>query len=141
MRHEVTIICDDIRSEIGRKVSLMGVFDEALLIASAPARIARLGLFQKWSEVEGFPKLVVEITGSAIGGNSFKAQGVRSDEAKKKHSPVLKALMVFGPLDILSAGEIEFRTYFDDAKEPNYVHRLNVRVGQKEFDESMRSGP
>jgi hypothetical protein len=32
MRHEVTIICDDIRQETGKKISLMGVYDDALVV-------------------------------------------------------------------------------------------------------------
>ena len=49
MRHDLTIICDDLRQEIGRKLSFMGVYDEAIVFKTLPARVQKIALYQRWS--------------------------------------------------------------------------------------------
>src|SRR5882762_5583690 len=66
MQLEASFICDDIRSERGNKVSLMGLYDEKILLPQVPARLAKLCLFQRWSKVPYGSAVTFELRGSAI---------------------------------------------------------------------------
>lgn len=37
-----TVVCDDVRSEIGNKISYMGIYQSELLVAEFPAQLAKL---------------------------------------------------------------------------------------------------
>ena len=41
-RHVYTIFCDDVRAEIGNKLSLMGCYDSALVVAQFPITLSKL---------------------------------------------------------------------------------------------------
>lgn len=45
----VTLLCDDVRQEIGGKISLMGIF-ENIYASSFPAVHPRLAVINEWSE-------------------------------------------------------------------------------------------
>jgi len=46
-RHLTSLFCDDIRQEIGGKLTFIGVYNNILYIDSFPAAIPRLGVFLK----------------------------------------------------------------------------------------------
>jgi hypothetical protein len=132
MQHEVTIICDDIRAETGHKYSLMGLYDEAIVVESVPGRIAKLCMYQRWAEVTKFPSSFrVEIKGSALGGKIFNVEPLPADV--KDYDPArtkAQLMVVVAPLDLITAGEIQFLTYVEHKTQPTYSHKLEVRIGK-----------
>jgi hypothetical protein len=127
MRHQVTFISDDIRSEVGNKVSLVGIYDCAIIFPRLPARLLKLGLFQSWTEVESISKVFLEVRGSALGNTTLKVEAKRTEEQPETPHSIRLAL-TFGPLDILEPGVLEFHTYFNDQVHGEYVHKLEVSV-------------
>lgn len=128
MRHEVTIICDDIRQESGRKVSLMGIYDDAIVVKQIPVRLAKICLFQRWAEsnLRAGEKVRLEIAGNAI--PSQVSVGLEADkEHFNAEATKAQLLIALAPLDIVRAGEIEFRTYLNGSDEPAHRHKLEIR--------------
>jgi hypothetical protein len=140
MKHLITLICDDIRSEIGNKISLVGIFDEAILPQNIPARLPKLCLYQVWeaekdifSEAE---KMRIEVRGSAL-ASIYSVEPVApkrpdhaSDYASKNPGENAKRgrlMLTFSPVEIASEGDLEFATYVKGSKEPIHVHKLIVR--------------
>jgi hypothetical protein len=128
MRHEVTIIGDDIRIEVGNKLTLVGIYDEAILFPELPARLLKLAFYQRWFEVSDvdLKKVLVELAGPAIGELVLRA------EARPATRPTaglqsIRIIVTFGPVDFLREGEIEFVTYFND--EPAVHPRRKLTVG------------
>jgi hypothetical protein len=54
------IICDDVRAEVGDKISLMGLFD-MIWVQSFPALHPRLAIVASWSGLKGDSKSKIEI--------------------------------------------------------------------------------
>jgi hypothetical protein len=129
MRHEVTIISDDCRFEVGNKVSLSGIYDEAIVFRSLPARVLKLSFYQRWSEFATAEKITIAIRGSAIGNLEFRPEARPLAHAKRTGSEG-NARIVFGigPIDFLSEGIIEFQTFINDESEPRHAHQLSVRT-------------
>jgi hypothetical protein len=129
MQHEVTIICDDIRTETGHKFSLMGLYDEVIIVESVPARIAKLCMYQKWTEVPELLSFSVEIKGSALGGKIVTMEprpDVKDYDPARTKAQIMVALV---PFDLITEGEVQFVTYLGDKSQPIYSHKLEVRVG------------
>ena len=142
MKHLITLICDDIRSEIGNKISLVGIFDEAILPQNIPARLPKLCLYQLWEADKDIfieaEKLRIEVRGTALASiYSIEAVAPKRpdhalDRASKTKSPGEntkrgRLMLTFSPVEIVSEGELEFATYVKDSKEPIHVHKVGVR--------------
>ena len=120
------IICDDIRTEINNKVSLIGVYNDALnfmvperAINTWP-KILRLGLFIRLSmedpeEHNKIGKLVLE---SAINGEiNFHTEQIV--EAKKQEPTQLGQMIissVFNNINIIKTGDMELSLAIFDKK-------------------------
>jgi hypothetical protein len=66
---DYAVVCDDVRYEVGDKISLMGVFD-AIQIQSFPAVHPRLSVVVAWMNVPGEVKSEIQLAdpdGSLIG--------------------------------------------------------------------------
>ncbi|MGO9603653.1 MAG: hypothetical protein ACLQAT_09695 [Candidatus Binataceae bacterium] len=135
MHLEVSIICDDIRTEEGHKLSLMGIYDEALLLAQIPGKLLKLSLYQRWRDVPRGATVKVELRGNALPGPSrleakadTPAKGKEANEDAAAETPTMgvSLLIGFGPLDIIAEGYLEFVTFWEGGSSPSHVHRMRV---------------
>lgn len=129
MRHEVTIISDDFRVEAGRKLTLVGIYDEAILFPQLPSRLLKLSFFQRWQDTTGIEKVEIEIRGSAIGDLTLRSEGRPTEPmSKREQRRGVRIALVFGPIDFVKAGKIEFRTFFNESPQPSHAHSLEIRA-------------
>jgi hypothetical protein len=126
MKPEVTIISDDCRLEVGNKVSLEGIYDEAIVFRTLPARLLKLAFYQRWIDFPAVEKVVVVIRGSAVGPQEYRFEARPSAPLKKTRTA--RVLAVLGPIDFISEGGLEFHTFFNDEAEPQHSHQLSVRT-------------
>ena len=143
MELEASFICDDIRSEVGHKVSLMGIYDEKILLVQLPARIAKLCLFQRWSQVPRGAKVAVEVRGTAmVTPVRLEPQEIEdSDESTSIDKPKLaiaKVQIAFCPIDLSSEGNLEFLTYWEGSATPQHTHF--IQVGKLTKEEALAIG-
>ena len=127
MQHDLTIICDDIRQEVGRKLSLIGIYSEAIIVSKVPARLAKLCIFQRWKGSDQPRSFRLEVKGSALPA-TFAAVGTRDEEHYNSAVTHAQLMVSFAPFDILAAGDCQFITYLGDAENPSHVHNFVVRV-------------
>jgi hypothetical protein len=127
MRHEVTFISDDIRHEVGRKVSLLGLYDQAIVFKTLPARLLKLAFYQRWLDVSNLSKVVLEIRGEPLGHTVFRVDGIPSEPELKGPHPA-RITLVIGPIDIMREWRLEFLTYFNEESSPAHTHLLQVTV-------------
>src|SRR5271170_48988 len=122
MRHEVTFISDDVRFEVGKKITLAGIYDEAIVFSALPSRILKLAIYQRWLDTTDIWKVVIEVRGSAIGDRALRVGKPTAIPSKEPHPA--RITLVFGSIDFLREGEIEFVTFFNDDPEPQHNHKL-----------------
>ena len=126
MKHEVTIISDDCRFEVGNKVSLEGIYDEAIVFRSLPTRLLKLSFYQRWSDFVDVEKVTVVIRGSAIGNLELRPEAKPPPGSKRIGTA--RIMFIIGPIDFLSEGTLEFQTFLNDESQPRHTHLLSVRT-------------
>ena len=101
------ILCDDVRIEIGNKVSLMGIFENVFL-PSFPAVLLRFATINHWIGVGDFETQVritapdgKEITASAVSAFRIESQGYADN------------VTFFANVPLDRAGTYQVRTYLD----------------------------
>ncbi|MBL0312035.1 MAG: hypothetical protein IPP78_04810 [Holophagaceae bacterium] len=52
-KHEFTLLCDDIRQEMGGKTSLMGLYDHHIVVPEVPFVLPKVCFFSKFSRMDG----------------------------------------------------------------------------------------
>lgn len=132
MLHLITHICDDIRFETGNKVSLMGLYDQAVVVKKLPARLSKLCFFQTWADSPGVTSVAVELRGEPVGA-VFRIEGrVLREEEKTKTR--LRLMLTFSPVELRAEGEVEFVTYCNESSKPEWTHRITVRLDRSDAD-------
>lgn len=61
LKYKCVLICEDIRQEVGGRVSLMGVLGSKLLVQSFPLPFPKLCLFIEWGEILGKVNVTLNI--------------------------------------------------------------------------------
>jgi len=61
LKYKYVLFCEDIRQEIGGKVSLMGVLGSKLLTQQFPIGFPKLCLFIEWEDLVGKANIAVNI--------------------------------------------------------------------------------
>jgi hypothetical protein len=123
-QHQITHVCDDIRAETGNKLSLMGLYDNGVVVERTPARLAKLCLFQRWTDAKDIQKLRVELRGEALAG-VYTIQGEVEQDGGGYRKVQLS--LVFSPVEFQATGSFEFATYINDEAQPSHVHEMELR--------------
>ena len=52
-KHEFTLLCDDIRSEMGGKTSLMGIYDHHIVVPQVPFVLPKVCFYTRFGRMDG----------------------------------------------------------------------------------------
>jgi hypothetical protein len=52
-KHEFTLLCDDIRQEVGGKTSLMGMYDHHIVVPQVPFVLPKVCFYTRFSRMDG----------------------------------------------------------------------------------------
>lgn len=122
-----TLVCDDIREEVGGKASLMGVYND-IVFQGLPAVLPKLsfaiilrGLLKKFSKVD----FVVKLPGE----NPVKLKTMSGFGQVLKIGESCNLHLAMAPFAVKTAGQVRLELIFDDAKEPQIVHTFEVKTG------------
>ncbi len=124
----LTLVCDDIREEIGGKASLMGVYND-IVLGSLPVVLPKLsfafilrGIIRKFSKVDVFVTLPNE---KPVKVNTIDLPNI-DDFIKIGETCNLYMAMV--PFHIKNTGQVKLELFFDGAEQPQVVHTFEVKV-------------
>jgi hypothetical protein len=121
------ILCEDIRQELGNKISLIGILGGVIFIpedATFPARIPQLALFSRWIGLSDGERisLGVEIGDEfVVDPKNASVTAVARDP--KEYSNVFFQLPGF---PIRGFGDFKFKLYLGDDPVPRAEMNLNV---------------
>ena len=113
-RHIQTIFCDDIRHEIGGKLSYIGVYSGRLIVSTLPATLPKLCLALKvvTPASQSFRKLALDVfrddeviaqwrpDEAALTEASEAAVETLADNASHELAQIVNAMFVFSPFKI-----------------------------------------
>lgn len=127
----LSILCDDIRTETGNKVSLMGVYGREIRVAGAEAVIPRLSLYVRLSAAQPIQcSATLDVIGP--GGASILGHAPPQLDNVKVSGEVNIGLGV-GPLRLSTAGDHKMRLSLqsDSAGAFVFEHRFLLTLNHK----------
>jgi hypothetical protein len=127
IKHQVeTIFCDDIRHEVGGKLSFMGTFFEVMYVKDFPIILPKFCISIKVVSFssEPMPPMQIKILlgGKLLDEKKIQVEGKEKnkktkDVEQKDKANVGRFLYAFSPLEIKNESEIEVNVFFDDEDE------------------------
>lgn len=103
-----SIICDDIRMEMGDKCSLMGCYAGTLRVARFPANLPRLGVYSRIFTEQDNPiqnlRVRLFFEKKVLGDVSVKMSDINPDRLEEWLS--FQVAMICGPVTFEHAGEL-----------------------------------
>ncbi|MEW6326402.1 MAG: hypothetical protein AB1487_02225 [Thermodesulfobacteriota bacterium] len=122
-----TILCDDVREEVGNKTSLMGIYPESMVFEKLPAILPKLCLFVMLIKTKKrIPKFEVTLT-------TPRAEPIRNALPEPPNQQIggnLNLAIVISPFRINSPGEAKFEIYFEEETKP-LVHKFGIHLAKK----------
>lgn len=121
--------CDDIRNEIGNKISLIGLYGPDLIVPSLPALLPKLCMF-----VQIFNNIGESFEGTLVVRILLDDEIVAEEVHKDAASPVLAEggfetrllQIVMSPFEIRKECKLRVRAYFDEEEVKGSA--LNIRA-------------
>jgi hypothetical protein len=121
-----TFLCDDIRQEVGNKISLMGIYGKDVVVESTPIVLRSIILVIMLEDIiNPFPGLFIKVF----------MPGMEKPIMIKAEKPAgLKVGMdanisaIIAPFAIKEAGPAKFEVRFSENDKPWIVHKFNVKV-------------
>lgn len=103
-KHEFTILCDDIRQEMGGKASLMGLYDHHIVVPEVPFVLPKVCFYTRFSRMDGQFKFSFSIV--APGGERkdiIRDSDVQIPEGAKEGT----FNVIASPFEVLAEGVYE----------------------------------
>jgi len=122
-----TILCDDVRQEIGGKMSLMGIYSKDIIVNKVPALLPFINLVVMLEDIkEPFEKLFVSvITPKSDPINvSYPAP---SDIEKGKN---INLVVGFSPFKLNDVGSAKFEIRFSESGKADIVHNFSIKTNE-----------
>ncbi|MBU1106086.1 MAG: hypothetical protein KKB51_05400 [Candidatus Riflebacteria bacterium] len=105
IKYKCVLVCEDIRQEVGGRVSLMGVLGSKLLVQSFPLPFPKLCLFIEWGEIAG----KVNVTLNIIPPDGVEIPKVRpSAPIQGQPGLVARSMIVLSNFSFPAAGKYVF---------------------------------
>jgi len=121
-REIYSIVCDDIRFEQGNKVSLIGVYDEGILVPRVPFSFPRLCVAQRIQDIKDVKKIRFVLKGPGMNKKSPEIENKEFDKA------VMATYAIFDNVKFEKEGDYQFETYLNNETKPIIVRNFYVHI-------------
>lgn len=129
-KFEYTIICDDIRQEIGNKLTFVGTYQNLIIVSKLPYTFPKLCFFVQYKDIRAGDKFSLELTDPL---------GKRIDKAINMTVPVgpkvgkLRLSAVFSPIKVEKKGHYTLSITVNDneKKKQEIIFNITERSRQE----------
>ena len=121
-----TILCDDVRTEIGGKMSLMGIYGREFVVDRVPTVLPIISFVIMLEEVTNSPSPSSSAMPRRSCGPPILIRGPKPDDLK----PGMDANITMGlsPFKIEATGEAKFEVRFAEKETPRIIHRFKIKL-------------
>ena len=117
-----SILCDDVRHEVGNKTSLMGIYDKDIIFSNLPALLPKLCLFVRLEEVgTNFQECKVTLKTPEMDPIHLNIKIAETHTGEN-----VSLFAIFSPFRAKCAGQAQFEVRFDDRKRPSHVYKFKI---------------
>ena len=117
------LVCDDVRHEVGNKVSIMGIYDD-IVLRETPAILPKINLAIL---LKGFKRNIskVQVKLKCPDGNDIDMPEMTIPPNKKTGSNYNLDICV-APLKVIEPGKFVWEIRFDGEKKPTIKHEMDI---------------
>ncbi len=119
-----TILCDDLRMELGNKFSIMGVYGREMLFSSIPALLPRISLAVK---LEGIKKIFTDFHVRLKTPDNESKNFTYPAPANLELDGETNLLIVISPFRVTSPGKAAIEITFSGDKKPSIIHEFEIK--------------
>ncbi len=127
-KNSKTILCDDVRHEVGGKMSLMGLYSQDIVVNKVPAILPSISLVIMFEDIkETFKKIYVTLImpKSEPIKVSYSAP---ADIAKGKDANIVLSL---SPFKLNNTGKAKFELRFSEDEKAALVHHFLIKTNEQ----------
>lgn len=118
------LICDDVREESGNKISIMGLFDQVILVKNPITTLPQLCFFTILENVHvKLEKVVFTIINPENKKISFTLEIKNEKKSRKNHRIIVK----LAPFQIAGFGEYRIILSLPDTKDSFFEKKLAIK--------------
>lgn len=123
-----TVLCDDVRNEVGNKLSLIGVYTKDIVFNEIPAIYSKLCFVIIIKELKELFTDVKLILKSPESDDVVMKMKVPPDTSLNSDLVLTWAI---SPFRAKAIGQAQFSIYFGGAKRPSLTHKFDIKVMEK----------
>lgn len=125
-KYEYSIICDDIRQEVGNKLSFMGIYGPDIVVPEVPFTFPQLCAAISYKDVKSGDSFSVKITDPAgkLIGKPIKGSVPQDAEGGIKFMMFAK----FAPLQVEEVGALKMEIIFNNDKSTKIVIPILIKL-------------
>jgi len=122
------ILCDDVRQEVGRKWSFIGIYANVMIVPKLPALFPKICLVLCFEELRKYiPDGEVKLINPGEEPVIFPLSSMPNQKLGGK----AYLFVNFSPYVIKSPGEAKFEVRFGGEAKPSIVHSVKIEVAKK----------
>ena len=121
-----TLLCDDVRQEVGGKISLMGIYSKDIIVNNVPTILPIINFVIMFEDIkEPFSTLFVTVVTPKSDPLQFNYPAPPDIEPGKNSNLV----MGLSPFRINEKGPARFEIRFSKEEKARIVHRFLIKTG------------
>ena len=122
-----TILCDDVRYEVGGKISLMGIYSKDIIVNKVPAILPSINLVIMFEGIkENFDKFFITI----IIPKSDPIKISNSAPPGMKKGQDINLVVGLSPFKLNDTGKATFEIRFSENEKASVIHHFSIKVNQ-----------
>ena len=123
-----TILCDDVRQEVGGKMSIMGIYSKDIVVNKVPAILPSINLVVMFEDIkENFEKLFLTIVIPKSDPIKVSYPAPPGLEKGKDVNLVLG----LSPFKLNDTGKAKFEIRFSEDEKASIVHHFSIKVNEQ----------
>ena len=120
-----TILCDDVRQEVGGKISLMGIYSKDIVVNKIPAILPFINLIVMFEDIkEPFDNILV----SVIIPKSEPIQVSYPPPPSLEKGKDINIIIGLSPFRLNATGPAKFEIRFSENEKARIVHRFSIKT-------------
>lgn len=121
---EHIILCDDVRNELGNKISIMGVYLREVIVNKIPAVLPKLALVILLEDIiKPFEHVKTKISLPGAESINLDLHAPRNLQKGSNNTMVI----AIGNIKISAPGIAKYELYFSDRKKPDMVYEFLIK--------------
>ena len=138
-KHEFTLLCDDIRQEMGGKTSLMGLYDHHIVVPEVPFVLPKVCFYSRFSRMDGQFKFSF----SLVAPNGDRKDIIRDSDVQIPEGAKEGTFNVIAsPFEVAAEGVYEVIIGLTKGADRfEYVYKFGISNAQRlqaEYEQAMR---